>query len=151
MKCALAGRELTLRNLLVFSTCTILILLGLLHLFWAAGAKLGGAAAVPSTDGVPTFKPSRPVTIAVAAALFSAALVVALAGDLFPVPGPRTLTTGPALVLAAVCAARAVGDFHWVGFFKTQGNGSFARLDTLIYSPLCLVLAASVFWIVWTR
>ena len=47
-----------MRNLLVFSTCTILILLGLLHLFWAAGGKLGRAAAVPSTDGFPTFKPS---------------------------------------------------------------------------------------------
>lgn len=140
-----------MRNVLVFSTCTILILLGLLHLFWAAGAKFGRAAAVPSINGVPTFEPSRSVTLAVAAALFSAALVVALAGDLFAVPGPRTLTTGPALVLVMVFAVRAVGDLHWVGYFKTQGNGSFARLDNLIYSPLCLALAASVFWIVWTR
>jgi hypothetical protein len=79
-----------MRNALVFSTCTVLILLGLLHLFWAAGAKFGGAAVVPSTNGVPTFKPSRSVTLAVAAALFSAALVVGLAGDLFCAWAART-------------------------------------------------------------
>jgi len=140
-----------MRNALVFSTCTILILLGLLHLFWAAGGKLGDAATVPSINGVSNLKPSRLVTITIAAALFSAALVVGLADDLFAVPGPRTLTTGPALVLATVFTVRAVGDFHWIGFFKTHGDGSFARLDTLIYSPLCLLLSTSVFWIVWAR
>jgi hypothetical protein len=140
-----------LRIVLVSSTCTILVVLGLLHLFWAAGGKLGGAAAVPSANGVATFKPSRLITVAVAVALFSAAIIVATAGDLFAVPVPRTLTTGPALVLATLLAARAVGDFHWVGFFKTHGDGSFARLDTLVYSPLCLALAASIYLIVWTR
>jgi hypothetical protein len=140
-----------LRNVLVFSTCTILVLPGLLHLFWAAGGKLGGAAAVPSANGVATFKPPRLGTVAAAAALFSAAIVVAMAGDLFAVPVPRTLTTGAALVLATILGARAVGDFHWVGFFKTEGDGSLARLDTLVYSPLCLALAASIYLIVWTR
>jgi hypothetical protein len=140
-----------MRNALVFSTCTILVLLGLLHLFWAAGGKLGGAAAVPSVNGVATLKPSRAATIAVTAALFAAAVVVAMAGDVFAVTAPRVLTTALALVLATIFAARAVGDFHLVGFFKTRGDGSFAQLDSLIYSPLCLALAASIFWIVWMR
>lgn len=139
-----------MRDALVFSTCTILVLLGLLHLFWAAGGKLGASAAVPSVNGIAAFKPSRAATIAVAAALFSAALVVAVAGDVIVVAAPRALTTALALVLATTFAARAVGDFRLVGFFKTRGDGSFAQLDSLIYSPLCLALAASVLWIVWT-
>jgi hypothetical protein len=146
-----ARQELAMRNALVFSTCTILVLLGLLHLFWAAGGKLGKAAAVPSVNGVAAFKPSRAATIAVAAAMFSAALVVAMAGNVVAVTTPRALTTALALVLAATLAARAVGDFRLVGFFKTRRDGSFAQLDSLIYSPLCLALAASVSWIVWTR
>jgi hypothetical protein len=140
-----------MHNALVFSTCTILVLLGLLHLFWAAGGKLGGAAAVPSVNGVAAFKPSKAATIAVAAAMFSAAVVVAMAGDVIAVAAPRALTSALALVLATIFAARAVGDFHLVGFFKTRGDGTFAQRDTLIYSPLCLALAAVVFWIVWTR
>jgi hypothetical protein len=140
-----------MRSALTSSICTILTLLGLLHLFWAAGGKLGRGAAVPSVNGVAAFNPSQAATVAVAAALFSAALVVAMAGDLIAVPRLRSLTTALALVLAMIFAARAIGDFRLVGFFKTRGDGSFTQFDSLIYSPLCLVLAASVFWIVWTR
>ena len=59
-------------------------------------------------------------------------------------PAPRSL-------LAFVFAARAIGDFGLVGFFKTRGDGAFARLDTWVYSPLCLILAAAIGTIVATR
>ena len=56
-----------------------------------------------------------------------------------------------ALVLAVILAARAVGDLGLVGFFKTRGDGSFAKLDTLVYSPLCLFRSAAVCFIAVTR
>jgi hypothetical protein len=36
--------------------------------------------------------------------------------------------------------ARAVGDFRLVGFFKTVRGSTFARMDTRLYSPLCVLL-----------
>ena len=41
-------------------------------------------------------------------------------------------------------ALRAIGDFRYVGFFKRVRDSSFARLDTLAYSPLCAGLAVLI-------
>jgi hypothetical protein len=46
--------------------------------------------------------------------------------------------------LALGLVARAVGEFKYVGFFKRVRGSRFARLDTLLYSPLCLLLAVGV-------
>lgn len=45
---------------------------------------------------------------------------------------------------AAVLVLRAVGDFRLVGFFKRIRGSRFARLDTLLYSPLCFALGAAL-------
>jgi hypothetical protein len=80
-----------------------------------------------------------------------AALTVAAAGDLIRLPVPAWTVVGGAILLAVVFAARAIGDFRLVGFFKTRGDGAFAWLDTWVYSPLCLLLAAAIATIVATR
>jgi hypothetical protein len=46
--------------------------------------------------------------------------------------------------LALGLLARAIGEFKYVGFFKRVRDSKFARLDTLLYSPLCLLLAVGV-------
>ena len=46
--------------------------------------------------------------------------------------------------LALGLLARAIGEFNYVGFFKRVRGSRFARLDTLVYSPLCLLLAIGV-------
>ena len=40
----------------------------------------------------------------------------------------------------AVTTVRAVGDRKYVGFFKRVRDTEFARRDSRIYSPLCLLL-----------
>ena len=37
--------------------------------------------------------------------------------------------------------ARAIGEFRLVGFFKTVKGSLFARMDTLFFSPLCVLLS----------
>ncbi len=46
--------------------------------------------------------------------------------------------------LAAIFVLRAVGDFHYVGFFKRVRGSVFARRDTWVFSPLCVVLAVLI-------
>lgn len=140
-----------MRTALTLSTVGVLAMIGLLHAYWACGGRLSIGAAVPQVGGIAAFRPSAAATWAVAIALFLAALVVAAAGGLIKVPGPAWTYVGAAIMLALIFAARAIGDFGLVGFFKTRGDGAFARLDTWVYSPLCLILAAAIGTIVATR
>lgn len=124
-------------------TSTIFVALGLWHAYWAAGGRLAHRAALPIQDGQPLFRPSRQGTLAVAAVLLGCAWLTAANAGLAPTPAPRALPW-LGLLVALGLLARAIGDFRYVGFFKRKGEDPFARLDTLVYSPLCLLLAAGV-------
>ncbi len=76
---------------------------------------------------------------------------MALAGGAWRLPIPGWIVTASASLLATILALRAVGDFGFVGFFKTRGDGRFAELDTWVYSPLCLALAISILVILATK
>lgn len=53
----------------------------------------------------------------------------------------RTYFRYGSLVIAAVFLLRAIGDFKFVGFFKTINETQFAINDTQIFSPFCLLIA----------
>jgi hypothetical protein len=57
---------------------------------------------------------------------------------------PRVALSWLSFALALGLLARAVGEFKYVGFFKRVHGTKFARLDTLLYSPLCLILSVGV-------
>src|SRR5476651_1156385 len=86
--------------------------LGLMHMYWALGGRLGKSAAVPEVNGQRAFAPTRVGTLAVAAALFFAASVVAIAGGLFDAGGYNGVFRILAFGLSATFFARAVGDFR---------------------------------------
>jgi hypothetical protein len=121
--------------------------LGLMHVYWASGGGFGKSAAVPEINGQRAFVPSTGGTLVVAAALFFAATVVAIAGGLFGVGDFRGLFRVLAYGLSATFMARAVGDFRLVGFFKRVRGTRFARLDTTVFAPLCLALGLAVLYV----
>jgi hypothetical protein len=113
-------------------TAAIFGFLGLVHFYWAAGGGTGKNAAIPEINGAPAFKPSKWATAAVGLALFGTAAIVLMHVEV--------LVAG----VAAVLILRAIGDFRLVGFFKRHRDSRFARMDTLLYSPLCLALGAAM-------
>lgn len=117
--------------------------IGALHVFWAFGGKLGGGAAVPERDGAPLFRPSRGATLLVAGALFTGAALLLAQSGIVRVAVPPVLVRVGCYGLAFVFAARAIGDFRWVGLFKRERRSRFAQMDTRVYSPLCLGLAVA--------
>jgi hypothetical protein len=124
----------------------VLAALAALHLYWVAGGRAGRAVAVPSRpDGARIFAPKALATALVAAALLCAAAVVLLRARAVPVPAgvPARPIEVAAWMLAAVFAARAVGDFRYVGLFKRVRATPFARWDTRLFTPLCLALAGA--------
>jgi len=63
---------------------------------------------------------------------------------LVSLPVPHSVLSWFTRALALVLLLRAIGDFRLVGFFKRIRGSRFARLDTVLYSPLCLALSAGV-------
>lgn len=88
--------------------------------------------------------------MAVAGALFAAACLVAASRGWVSSPASTPMLNVAMLVLALVFLGRAIGDFRLLGFFKRVHGTAFARLDTLVFSPLCLLLAIAIFTLAWT-
>lgn len=133
-----------MRSLIGSTIAIVFMVLGAAHAYWAAGGRAGWALVIPSLDGQPAFRPTRLGTAAVALALFAAGAIVAAAAGRLALPIPPLTGRVLAGLLALVLFARVVGDFRWYGMFKRVRDTAFARLDTLVYTPLCAVLGAGI-------
>jgi hypothetical protein len=122
----------------------VFVVLSAWHVFMALAPAAGRSGAVPSVEGRPLFVPSRRATLAVAAGLLLFALLVAATAGLLDLGMSRPLLAWLCYALAAGLLGRAIGEFRYVGFFKRVRGSRFATLDTLLYSPLCLVLSGAV-------
>ena len=125
----------------------ILLLLSLVHWYWALGGQRGLAAAVPtSASGEPLVSPGR-----LAAAGVAFALLVAAGLALWPAcpyaVGPPWVQRGGVWGIALVFTARAVGDGRYVGFSKRVRDTAFGRRDSRLYSPLCALIAFLAIWV----
>jgi hypothetical protein len=127
----------------------IFLVLAFWHVRMAISPSSGESVAMPSVSGKPLFVPSTRATWAVAVVLLLfACLVVARAG-LVQVGIPERVLSWLCYALALGLLARAIGEFKYVGFFKRVRGSKFARLDTLLYSPLCLLLSVGVALVAW--
>ena len=124
--------------------CAVFVVLAFWHFYMALRPKPGSGGAVPSVGGKPLFVPSRGATVAVGVALLAFAALVADTGGIVSLGLPATARKWLCYALASGLLARAVGDFRHVGFFKRNRGSRFAKLDSWVYSPLCLLLAAGV-------
>ena len=126
----------------------IFAILSLLHLYWAAGGRFGGGAVIPTgCRRRRLFNPSPFGTILVAAALFAAMLVVLGRLKIWGAFVPGWIFYSGTWVIALLFLLRAIGDFRYVGFFKSVTDTNFARWDTILFSPLCLFIAVVAFLI----
>ncbi len=138
-----------MRMILATALMAIFVLLASIHVYWLFGGRIARVAAIPELRGSPSFVPGRFATLVVACALIACAALVGAAGGFIDAPVPATAIQWGCFGLAVLLLLRAIGDFHLVGFFKTVRGSRFAWLDSALYSPLCLVLAAGVFAVAW--
>jgi hypothetical protein len=123
--------------------CAAILLFGAgFHFYWGCGGRVGSAVALPQrSDGAQAFQSNPAGAILVALFLVGIlVLVLALSGAIgLPVP-QRWLRLG-ALLLSILFLARALSWYKYVGFFKSVRSTRFAKYDTWMYSPLCLLLS----------
>ncbi|MBM4783822.1 MAG: DUF3995 domain-containing protein [Archangiaceae bacterium] len=112
----------------------LLVVISALHVAWAFGFRGGSSVAIPSVEGRAAFRPGPVLTLAVAVAFATGAVVAwqAPSGG-----GWRWL----AIAGAVVCGARTIGDAKLVGLFKRVRGTPFSAWDDLLFTPLSFVLA----------
>jgi len=136
-----------MNTILAITVSIAFVALALWHFRMALSPGNGMSDAVPSESGKPLFVPSARATVAVGLVLLTFAWLVAATAGLVEVGLPGRVLSWLSYALALGLSARAVGEFRYVGFFKRVRGSRFARFDTLLYSPLCLVLAVGVAFI----
>jgi hypothetical protein len=132
----------------LLNTVLLLVLSGI-HLYWAAGGKWAAALAVPELPqktGVKAFSPGPIATLIVAAGLATMAGLHLHKLGWLPVPLPNWLDQYGLMIVGGLFLLRVIGDFRYVGFFKRVTDTAFAKMDTALYIPLCLVISISAFW-----
>ena len=136
-------------TILGFVNGLIFVAISLVHFNWAfGGGKSSLKMALPeTTDGSMPLKPSKYMTAGVAFIFLLFGLFYFQKVGIVHFELPDWLERYGLIVLGSVLLMRAVGDFRYVGFFKTVKTTPFGRMDTRYYAPLCLVLSVSTFWI----
>ncbi|MGE0470541.1 MAG: DUF3995 domain-containing protein [Nitrospira sp.] len=132
---------MALSLLVAWALIAVFACLSLVHVYWLVGGRVGQLAAIPENDGKPIFEPSALATLVVAIGLALCAVVIAATAGILTATLPQTVLAWLTRALAVILLLRAIGDFRLVGFFKRIRHTRFARLDTAVYSPLCLALA----------
>lgn len=127
----------------------LLLAISGIHVYWAFGGRWGIDVAVPERPGEPgakAFSPGPAPTLLVALGLALMAGLHLYKVGWLPVVLPAWLAQYGLLGIGIIFFLRVIGDFKYVGFFKRVTDTAFARLDTALYIPLCLVLSICAFW-----
>lgn len=128
--------------LIGFTTTAILFSLSMLHIYWALGGDWGASATVPSLNGQPLLETGLWDTLTIALALLIAA-VICLGSFKYRLPFlPTWIYRIGIWAIAIVFLLRAIGEFHYVGFFRQVSDSLFAYWDSVLFTPLCFGLAA---------
>jgi hypothetical protein len=118
----------------------ILTMAAVLHMYWALGGDAGQSLSAPELSGRAVFHFPRYSNAIVAVGLSVAALVLAARSGVLGSAARTPVTAAAARLLTIGFALRAIGEFHYLGFFKSIRGTPFAYYDTWLYSPLFVCL-----------
>jgi hypothetical protein len=120
---------------------TIFFLLAALHFYWVFGGKWALFDALPSKEnGEPLLRPSKFPTSIVGIGLLGFALFYLNQTTMLNIELPSWIFKYGRWIIPSIFLIRSVGEFKYVGFTKSVKGTAFAKKDTSIYSPLCLLL-----------
>ncbi|MEL6557168.1 MAG: DUF3995 domain-containing protein [Bacteroidota bacterium] len=129
-----------MNNIGLFNTI-IFFLLSMLHFYWVLGGKWALKDAVPYNEkGEKVLNPGKFDTLIVGIGLLLFAVFYLASSDLLEFALPAWLMKYGGWSISIIFLLRALGDFKYVGFSKKIKSTDFAKKDTQIYSPLCLLL-----------
>ena len=119
----------------------IFITLGGFHFYWFFGGVWGLEKVIPSkgnkanTLTIPKF-----ATLIVGLVLTLFGLLYLVKIELISISVPALLANYGYWIIPSIFILRAIGDFNYVGLFKKIKHTEFAKADSKIFSPLCLII-----------
>ncbi len=127
----------------VIINTVIFILLSILHFYWAFGGRLWYDDVLPtSSNGLNKLNPGMAATLIIAFGLLFLALVTSGNQGLFDKYIKRSYFRYGSLAIAIIFLFRAIGDFRFIGFFKTVKLTRFGINDSNLFSPMLVYLPA---------
>ena len=118
----------------------ILILLALLHFYWALGYEWGLDKAIPTEiKGQSILNPPKILTALVGIFLLGFSYIA----NRLAQGQPDNIIVYMGWIIGVLFILRAIGEFKIVGIFKKIKGTLFAKYDTYLYIPLCLFIGYS--------
>ena len=139
-------------NTAAITALTILLFGAAFHLHWAMGGRIGFSVSLPQhSDGESVYSELqhfwRPAALGVAVVLVGIGALV-LIHQRWIASNLDHRSTGAILMLAgAVLIARAVLPNRYVGLFKSLRTTRWAKYDSMLYSPLILLLGVALLYL----
>lgn len=128
--------------LIVTILSVIFLFLGGIHCYWAFGGKWGGEAVIPTDPGGrKMLHPGMGACLVVFLVFMFATWLLWQYAGWVPSRVPENWVHYAVIAMMIAFFLRASGDFKYVGFFKKIRTTKFARMDTKLFSPLCLLIA----------
>ncbi len=119
----------------------IFIALGGIHFYWIFGGKWGLANALPTNEnGESVLKPNKFSTLIVGSGLTIFGIFYLFKSGLINVQIPSWILTYGGWIISSIFILRAIGEFKYVGFFKRIKQTDFGKMDSKLFSPLCLTI-----------
>lgn len=129
--------------IITYISVCILFLVSFLHVYWAFGGKWATNSVIPTKAGEKVFTPSVEMTLFIALLLSTAAIILLQQTNLVHFEVPNIIVQLGSWVCMIVFFIRVIGEFHYFGIFKRKKDTRFAKMDTVLYIPLCAFLSLS--------
>jgi hypothetical protein len=118
------------------------------HLYWGCGGKRGLGVSLPQREDGQFIIPQRRIDAFAFGCLMIGALCLVMAFEgRVRLPLPLSLLRLGVGSLALAAVARAMSWHRYFGLFKKLRTTDFAKFDTWLYSPLCLILGIGLFYL----
>lgn len=115
--------------------------LATIHFYWGYGGQWGFANSLPTNEqGIRILNPKTIDSIIVGLGLLLFGIFYLFLGGIIKIKVAIWFKNIVAWLIPIIFILRALGDFKYIGFFKGIKTTEFANLDTIFYSPLCLVI-----------
>ncbi|HDX9610198.1 TPA: DUF3995 domain-containing protein [Bacillus toyonensis] len=129
--------------IITYISVCILFLVSFLHIYWAFGGKWATNSVIPTKAGEKAFTPGAGMTLFIALLLSTAAMILLQQANIVHFAVPNVFVQIGSWVCMVVFFIRVIGEFHYFGIFKRKKDTQFARMDTVLYIPLCTFLSLS--------
>lgn len=127
----------------------VFLLFGGIHFYWVCGGKWSLEKVIPTKTNDLNTKPiPKFATIIVGLVFLFFSLIYVIKSGLISIQIPKWITSYSYYGIPTLFLLRAIGDFKYVGFFKSITTTTFATWDKKLFAPLCLLIAIISFTIV---